>query len=247
MSWLVVGDGPLAHALAARMQARDQGLAILFLDELGLDGLAMLDGLAESDLEGVVEAVIGSSALKWQTINELEPRLPPTLPLLTATLNASATEVASWCDHPRRVGGFCLLPPLDQTTVVEIMRPLQGTDERVSAAMEALFQRLDLAAVPIGDSPGGVVPRVVCSLINEAAFALMEGAASNAEIDQAMRLGTSWPHGPLEWAALIGLDQVVGVLEGLASTYGPQYLPAPLLRQSALAGLSRLDTLPAPV
>jgi 3-hydroxybutyryl-CoA dehydrogenase len=74
-------------------------------------------------------------------------------------------------------------------------------------------------------------------IINEAAFALMEGVASAEDIDTAMKLGTNYPLGPLEWADRIGLDQVLAVLEGLQAEYGDdRYRPAPLLRQLVRAG-----------
>jgi 3-hydroxybutyryl-CoA dehydrogenase len=69
-------------------------------------------------------------------------------------------------------------------------------------------------------------------IINEAAFALMDGVASAEDIDMAMKLGTNYPLGPLEWADRIGLDQVLSVLEGLQAEHGDdRYRAAPLLRQ----------------
>jgi 3-hydroxybutyryl-CoA dehydrogenase len=79
--------------------------------------------------------------------------------------------------------------------------------------------------------------RIVCCLINEAVTALMEGVASAADIDLAMKLGTNYPHGPLEWADQIGLDTVLGVMQGLFDEWGEdRYRPSPLLRRMVLAG-----------
>ena len=43
-------------------------------------------------------------------------------------------------------------------------------------------------------------------LINEAAFALMEGLSTPEEIDQGMTLGYNHPMGPLALADFVGLD-----------------------------------------
>ena len=52
----------------------------------------------------------------------------------------------------------------------------------------------------VQDRTGMVMPRILCMLINEAAFALMENIASPSDIDTAMKLGTNYPFGPVEWA-----------------------------------------------
>ncbi|QOJ14994.1 MAG: 3-hydroxyacyl-CoA dehydrogenase [Planctomycetia bacterium] len=49
-----------------------------------------------------------------------------------------------------------------------------------------------------------VFARVLATIINEAALALDSGVAAQGDIDVAMRLGTNYPHGPLEWAERIG-------------------------------------------
>ncbi len=53
---------------------------------------------------------------------------------------------------------------------------------------------------------------VMAAVANEAAKLLDEGVASAAEIDLAMRNGTAFPKGPLEWADSVGLDKVLRTL-----------------------------------
>jgi 3-hydroxybutyryl-CoA dehydrogenase len=81
-------------------------------------------------------------------------------------------------------------------------------------------------------TPGGVLERIVCQVINECAFALGEGIGTAADIDAGMVLGLNYPRGPLAWADEIGLDHVLGVLEALCEEYREErYRPAPLLRR----------------
>jgi 3-hydroxybutyryl-CoA dehydrogenase len=47
-----------------------------------------------------------------------------------------------------------------------------------------------------------------------------------------MKLGTNYPHGPLEWADIIGIPNVFEILSALQRFYGEdRYRPHPLLRQ----------------
>jgi len=74
-------------------------------------------------------------------------------------------------------------------------------------------------------------------MINEAAFALMEGVAEAEAIDTVMTLGMNHPMGPLALADLIGLDTCVNILEVLHSELGDdKYRPCPLLRRHVAAG-----------
>lgn len=82
-----------------------------------------------------------------------------------------------------------------------------------------------------------VLARIVCQVINEAAFALQKGIGTAEDIDTAMRLGFNYPRGPLEWTDAIGLDHVLGVLDGLWEELREErYRPAPLLRSMVAEG-----------
>lgn len=79
--------------------------------------------------------------------------------------------------------------------------------------------------------------RIVCQLVNEAAFSLGKGIGTPEDIDTAMRLGFNWPRGPLEWGDEIGAERVLSVLDRLRSESGEErYRAAPLLRRRAAEG-----------
>lgn len=137
--------------------------------------------------------------------------------------------------------GFHALPPLRPGALVELTRS-STTSEHTAAAAEGFFASLGLHTAWVGDAPGLVLGRIVCQLVNEAAFALGEGVASAADIDDGMVLGLNHPRGPLQWGDLIGLDHVLLVLDGLHDHFREdRYRAAPVLR--ALVDDGRLGTM----
>jgi 3-hydroxyacyl-CoA dehydrogenase/enoyl-CoA hydratase/3-hydroxybutyryl-CoA epimerase len=90
--------------------------------------------------------------------------------------------------------------------------------------------------------------RMVLLMVNEAALALAEGLAADAEaIDLAMVLGSGWaPHrgGPLHLADDRGLAEAVRALEGLAARHGRRFEPCAELKRRAAAGERFIRALP---
>ena len=136
--------------------------------------------------------------------------------------------------------GFHALPPFAGCRLVELTR---GPDSSpaAGAAAERFFRSLGRHVEWVADTPGLVLGRIVCQVINEAAFALGEGVGSAADIDAGMVHGLNYPRGILAWADEIGLDHVVAVLDALqVETGDDRYRLAPELRRLTLSG--RLGT-----
>jgi 3-hydroxybutyryl-CoA dehydrogenase len=132
--------------------------------------------------------------------------------------------------------GFHALPPLRSASLIELTRN-EASSPLAATRAERFFHALGKHVAWVGDAPGLVLGRIVCQIINEAAFALGEGVGGARDIDLGMVLGLSHPRGPFEWADAIGLDHVVGVLEGLCSEYREErYRPAPALLGLVRAG-----------
>ncbi|MBX5321051.1 MAG: 3-hydroxyacyl-CoA dehydrogenase [Candidatus Bathyarchaeota archaeon] len=68
--------------------------------------------------------------------------------------------------------------------------------------------------------------------VNEAAWLIYEDAASPADIDTGMKLGTYWPSGPCEYGDRTGIDIVLKKLKELYAKYNMEmYKPCPLLEE----------------
>jgi 3-hydroxybutyryl-CoA dehydrogenase len=120
--------------------------------------------------------------------------------------------------------------------LVEIVRGAVTSDETF-ALVQALAIRLGKTPVAVNDAPGFVSNRVLMPLINEAAFAVMEGVATPEAVDQIFKLGMAHPMGPLALADFIGLDVCVDILKVLQEGFGDdKYRPCPLLVQMVEKG-----------
>lgn len=239
---LVIGDGPLASEVAGLAQTAGHTTLTYLFNQHGPEQtpLAHLaDFLRETadSLDLTIEAVVGSRSIKQQTLASLTSAfVGAEEPVLSATLNASLAEAAQWTTHPANVIGWAALPPQAGSETIEITASLLTNPAMISRAQQ-FISSLRREPVQVGDGVGGVLPRIVANLVNEAAFALMEDVASAEDIDQAMQLGTNYPHGPLAWGDLIGLDQIAGVMTALGEAYGPdRYRPAPLLQRFVQSG-----------
>jgi 3-hydroxybutyryl-CoA dehydrogenase len=104
----------------------------------------------------------------------------------------------------------------------------------IGPSVQTVLEALGKTAIPAPDGPGLVSARVIAMVINEAYFALEDGVSTKADIDTAMKLGTNYPFGPFEWAALLDIRQVYQLLDTLAQNDG-RCAPAPLLQEEALA------------
>jgi 3-hydroxybutyryl-CoA dehydrogenase len=126
--------------------------------------------------------------------------------------------------------------PVPLMKLVEGIRGLQTSDETFKS-VRALSEACGKTFVEAKDMPGFVVNRILMPMINEAVFALHEGLASAKDIDEAMKLGTNQPMGPLTLADFIGLDTCLAILNVLHDGLGdPKYRPCPLLVKYVEAG-----------
>ena len=193
-----------------------------------------LDGVAAADL--VIEAASENEALKLELFAKLDALAKPEAILASNTSSISITKIAAATKNPARVIGMHFFNPVPVMALIELIRGLQTSDETYPKA-EAIAKALGKTPVAVKNSPGFVVNRLLCPMINEAIFALQEGLASAEGIDEAMKLGCNHPIGPLALADLIGLDVELAVMQVLYEGFkDPKFRPAPLLVEMVEAG-----------
>ncbi|MDQ6774900.1 MAG: 3-hydroxyacyl-CoA dehydrogenase NAD-binding domain-containing protein [Actinomycetota bacterium] len=212
----------------------------------GGDGLVVIAG--STVLAGELASAAADAGWDVRTPSEADGEVPflildvttgedPEAPLEGGpqALCCAAGSLAA-LDPEGGAAGFHAPPPLHSTSLVELTRGPDTTATAV-AASEQFFHSLGKHTAWVRDAPGLVLGRIVCQVINEAAFALGEGVGTAEGIDLGMQAGLNYPHGPLHWADTIGLDHVTAVLDALNQERGEErYRAAPTLRHLAWSG-----------
>ena len=124
--------------------------------------------------------------------------------------------------------GFNGMPTFLDRQLLEVTLLKEDQQQKLSEICHDLKTEYQL----VKDTVGMVTPRIICMIINEAYFAKQTGVSSDKEIDTAMKLGTNYPHGPFEWAAMIGVKNIFALLDVLSQT-DKRYSPSSLLKQEA--------------
>jgi 3-hydroxybutyryl-CoA dehydrogenase len=191
---------------------------------------------AAAGADFVVEAIVENLAIKERVFGELDECTRPEVILASNTSSISLTELGAVTRRPDKVIGMHFMNPVPLMKLVEVIRGLVTSDE-TTATVVALAEELGKTPVEAQDYPGFISNRILCPMINEAVYALMEGVGTREAIDTVMKLGMNHPMGPLTLCDLIGLDIVLNVMQVLHAGLGDdKYRPCPLLKRMVAAG-----------
>lgn len=209
----------------------DQKKTILAKIKTGTD----IKSLQDCDL--VVEAASENIDLKLKIFKELDQTVKKEALLCSNTSSISITKIAASTLRPEKVAGMHFMNPVPLMKLVEGIRGIQTSDETFKMVRE-VSEKMDKVFVEsVKDMPGFVVNRILMPMINEAIYTFHEGIASVESIDQAMKLGTNQPMGPLTLADFIGLDTCLSIMNVLHEGLGDsKYRPCPLLTKYVEAG-----------
>jgi 3-hydroxybutyryl-CoA dehydrogenase len=209
-------------------------------DDARASALARVRGSTDyAELAGaglIIEAATENLELKLRILKAIDAIGAPDTVLASNTSSISITALAAVVRRPERFVGMHFFNPVPMMALVELIRGLQTSDETVARA-QAFAKRLGKTPIVVKNSPGFVVNRILCPMINEAIFALQEGLATAEDIDSGMQLGCNHPIGPLALADMIGLDVTLAVMNVFYADFGdPKYRPATLLKEMVAAG-----------
>jgi 3-hydroxybutyryl-CoA dehydrogenase len=168
--------------------------------------------------DGYIDLLFNRSAERTDKLKKLQPA--------TIIVNAVSITLDELPDGFIRINGWnsFLKRPLVEAAGA-------GIDKKKA---EKIFSPFHKTMEWVPDVPGFITARVISMIINEAFFTLDEKVSTKEEINTAMKLGTNYPYGPFEWAAIISLKNVYELLTKLAKT-NTRYQPSSLLQKEVLS------------
>lgn len=184
----------------------------------------------------VIEAIAEDVSLKHDLFKKLDKICPANTIFGSNTSSLPITSLAAVTSRSDKFLGMHFFSPAHVMKLLELIPGIDTSDQTMTTIRE-FGSQIGKTIISSKDFPGFITTRLGMVLVNEAAFALMEGLSTAEEIDTGMTLGYNHPMGPLALADFIGLDICLHILEVLHEGFGdPKYRPCPVLKQLVTAG-----------
>jgi 3-hydroxyacyl-CoA dehydrogenase/enoyl-CoA hydratase/3-hydroxybutyryl-CoA epimerase len=179
------------------------------------------DGARRADI--VIEAIFENLEAKRELFAKLEAAAKPDAVLATNTSSLKLSDISAGFSNPSRLVGIHFFNPVPQMQLVEIVRGT-NTDPESARRAAAFVRQIDKLPLPVKDSPGFLVNRVLGPYLYRALRLIDEGVAPETLDAAATAFGM--PMGPIELADTVGLDICVAVGKELAgdSAHAPKKL-----------------------
>lgn len=198
---------------------------------------------AFQDADVVVEAVAEDLHVKRRSFAELDKSCKPQCVFTTNTSSLRVTALATAVseDRRKRFLGTHFFSPVSVMKLVEVVPGLE-TEEHVVTTVMDICRAIGKTPIRVKDVAGFAVNRLLHAMWIEAERCVEEGVATPEDIDIACRLGLGHPVGPFQLMDLVTNELTLNIQEILHQTYGPRFMPRPVLRQKVDAGHSGRKT-----
>jgi len=164
------------------------------------------DGARHADV--IIEAIFENLDAKRALFAQLEKLAKPDAILATNTSSLKLADISANFADPSRLVGIHFFNPVPQLQLVEVVAG-SVTNAQTAKRAAAFVRSIDKLPLPVKDSPGFLVNRVLGPYLQQALRMVDEGVAPET-MDAAMeRFGM--PMGPIELADVVGLDICMAV------------------------------------
>ena len=158
-------------------------------------------GAARADV--VIEAIFENLQAKRELFAKIEAVAKPNAVIATNTSSLKLADIAAQFKDAARLVGIHFFNPVPQLQLVEVVSGAQTSADMVRKAT-AFVRQIDKLPLPVMDSPGFLVNRVLGPYMQNA-FRLLDEGVKPETIDAAME-AFGMPMGPIELADTVGLD-----------------------------------------
>jgi 3-hydroxyacyl-CoA dehydrogenase/enoyl-CoA hydratase/3-hydroxybutyryl-CoA epimerase len=190
------------------------------------------EGARQADV--LIEAIFENLEAKRALFAKMESLAKPGAILATNTSSLKLADIATALKDPSRLVGIHFFNPVPLLQLVEVVSG-EKTDPELSKKAAAFVRQIDKLPLPVKDSPGFLVNRVLGPYMQNA-FRMLEEGAKPETLDQAMQ-DFGMPMGPAELADTVGLD--ICLAAGKALAKGATSVPEMLANKVALGHLGR--------
>jgi 3-hydroxyacyl-CoA dehydrogenase/enoyl-CoA hydratase/3-hydroxybutyryl-CoA epimerase len=189
-------------------------------------------GAARADV--IIEAIFENLEAKRALFATVEAVARPDAVIATNTSSLKLADIAAQFGDPARLVGIHFFNPVPQLQLVEVVSGASTNQDMVKRAI-AFVRQIDKLPLPVRDSPGFLVNRVLGPYMQNA-FRLLDEGVKPETIDAAME-EFGMPMGPIELADTVGLDICLAAGKELAKKGSEA--PQVLLNKVALGQLGR--------
>jgi len=168
-------------------------------------------GAAHADV--VIEAIFENLQAKRELFAKVEAVARPSAVIATNTSSLKLVDVAAQFRDPARLVGIHFFNPVPQLQLVEVVSGAHTNTEMVRKAT-AFVRQVDKLPLPVKDSPGFLVNRVLGPYMQNA-FRMLDEGVKPETLDAAME-AFGMPMGPIELADTVGLDICLAAGKALA-------------------------------
>ncbi len=181
------------------------------------------DGARRADV--VIEAIFENLQAKRELFAKVEAVAKPGAILASNTSSLKLADIGANFGNPARLVGIHFFNPVPQLQLVEVVQGA-STDPEIAKKAAAFVRQIDKLPLPVKDTPGFLVNRVLGPYIDQALRLVDEGVAPETLDAAAVEFGM--PMGPIELADTVGLDICLAVGKELAGDHAevPKQLAA---------------------
>jgi 3-hydroxyacyl-CoA dehydrogenase/enoyl-CoA hydratase/3-hydroxybutyryl-CoA epimerase len=169
------------------------------------------DGVRHADV--IIEAIFENLQVKQELFASVEARAKPEAILATNTSSLKLADIAQKMKDGSRLVGLHFFNPVPQLQLVEVVAG-NATNPEWAKKGAAFVRQIDKLPLPVRDSPGFLVNRVLGPYMANAFRMLDEGVKAET-IDQAAEQ-FGMPMGPIALADTVGLDICAAAGKSLA-------------------------------